>query len=54
MGCLTLNDFLPKKPDEVGVKVLTEMFEASVDGEAYDAERWSNISVQAGMSSTYW
>ena len=41
-GLFNLNDFLPKKPDEAGIKILTEMFEASVDGEAYDADRWSN------------
>ena len=39
-GLWNLNDFLPAKPDETSVRVLTEMFEASVDGEAYDAERW--------------
>ena len=50
-GLFNLNDFLPKKPDEVGVKVLTEMFEASVDGEAYDAERWSQYFRPSGMSA---
>ncbi len=50
-GLFNLNDFLPKKPDEVAVKVLTEMFEASVDGEAYDAERWSNYFRPAGMQA---
>ena len=25
---------------------MKEMFEASVDGEAYDADRWSHTSVQ--------
>lgn len=39
-GLFNLNDFLPAKPDETSLRVLTEMFEASVDGEAYDAERW--------------
>ena len=50
-GLFNLNDFLPKKPDEVGVKVLTEMFEASVDGEAYDAERWSQYFRPSGMAA---
>ena len=50
-GLFNLNDFLPKKPDETAVKVLTEMFEASVDGEAYDAERWSNYFRPAGMAA---
>ena len=50
-GLFNLNDFLPKKPGEVELKVLTEMFEASVDGEAYDAERWSNYFRPAGMAA---
>jgi hypothetical protein len=40
-GLFNLSDFLPKKPSEVELKVLKEMFEASVDGQPYDAERWS-------------
>ena len=50
-GLFNLNDFLPKKPDEVAVKVLAEMFEASVDGEAYDPDRWSNYFRPAGMQA---
>jgi hypothetical protein len=50
-GLFNLSDFLPKKPDETAVKVLTEMFEASVDGEAYDPERWSNYFRPAGVSA---
>ena len=50
-GLFNLSDFLPKKPDEVAVKVLKEMFEASVDGEAYDADRWGNYFRPAGMQA---
>ncbi len=39
-GLFNLSDFLPKKPGEVELKVIKEMFEASVDGQPYDAERW--------------
>jgi hypothetical protein len=46
-----LSDFLPKKPDETAQKVMHEMFEASVDGEAYDAERWSQYFRPAGMQA---
>jgi hypothetical protein len=49
-GLFNLSDFLPKKPDATAVKVMQEMFEASVDGEAYDADRWSNYFRPAGMS----
>ena len=50
-GLFNLNDFLPKKPGEVEVKVLTEMFEASVDGEAYDPDKWSQYFRPAGMQA---
>lgn len=50
-GLFNLNDFLPKKPNETEVKVIKEMFEASVDGEAYDSERWSQYFRPAGVSS---
>jgi hypothetical protein len=50
-GLFNLNDFLPKKPDANALKVMQEMFEASVDGEAYDADRWSNFFRPAGMAA---
>src|SRR5210317_2615292 len=50
-GLFKFSDFLPKKPDETAIKVMQEMFEASVDGEAYDAERWSNYFRPAGMQA---
>jgi hypothetical protein len=40
-GLFDLATFLPKKPGEVELQVMKEMFEASVDGQPYDAERWS-------------
>ena len=39
-GLFDLSDFLPKKPTETDLKVIKEMFEASVDGQPYDLERW--------------
>ena len=50
-GLFNLSDFLPKKPTDVEVKVLKEMFEASVDGEAYDADRWGQYFRPAGMAA---
>ena len=41
-GLNNLNDFLPPKPNEVELKVIKEMFEASVDGQQYDVEKWGN------------
>ena len=46
-----LNDFLPKKPTDVELKVMVEMFEASVDGEAFDMERWGQYFKPAGTSA---
>ena len=50
-GVFNLKDFLPKKPTDVELKVMKEMFEASVDGEAFDMERWGQYFKPAGMSN---
>jgi hypothetical protein len=50
-GLFNLSDFLPKKPTDVELKVMKEMFEASVDGEAYDMDRWGQYFKPAGMGS---
>ena len=39
-GLFNLKDFLPKKPSESELRVIKEMFEASVDGKPYDANKW--------------
>jgi hypothetical protein len=39
-GLYNLADFLPKKPTEADLRIIKEMFEASVDGKPYDPERW--------------
>jgi hypothetical protein len=48
-GLFNLADFLPKKPSDVELKVIKEMFEASVDGQAYDPDRWSQYFKPAGF-----
>jgi hypothetical protein len=48
-GLFSLNAFLPKKPTDIELKVMKEMFEASVDGEPYDMERWGQYFKPAGM-----
>jgi hypothetical protein len=50
-GLFNLADFLPKKPGDVELKVIKEMFEASVDGQPYDAERWANYFKPPGLQS---
>ena len=49
-GLFNLKDFLPKKPGEVELKVLSEMFEASVDGQSYDVERWGSYFKPVGLN----
>ena len=39
-GLINLADLLPKKPTETELKIMVEMFEASVDGQPYDEEAW--------------
>lgn len=48
-GLFNLKDFLPKKPGEVELKIIKEMFAASVDGEAYDSDRWGQYFKPRGF-----
>jgi hypothetical protein len=48
-GLYDLGSFLPKKPTDVDLKIIKEMFEASVDGQSYDTERWGNYFRPAGV-----
>ena len=48
-GLFNLSDFLPKKPSDVELKVMVEMFEASVDGAPYDPDQWGQYFRPAGM-----
>ena len=50
-GLHNLGDFLPKKPGEVEIKVMEEMFRASVDGEPYDADKYSQYFRPGGFKA---
>jgi len=50
-GLYDLSTFLPKKPGDVELKVIKEMFEASVDGQPYDTERWGAYFRPAGVQA---
>jgi hypothetical protein len=50
-GLFDLSTFLPKKPSESDLKVIKEMFEASVDGQSYDTERWGQYFRPAGVTA---
>lgn len=41
-GLYDLKSFLPKRPTNDELEIMKEMFEASVNGEAYDETRWGN------------
>lgn len=50
-GLYDLSTFLPKKPTDVELRVIKEMFEASVDGQPYDTERWGQYYRPAGVQA---
>ena len=50
-GLFNLGDFLPKKPTDVELKVMKEMFEASVDGQPYDADKWGAYYKPYGLQT---
>jgi hypothetical protein len=50
-GLFDLSTFLPKKPTDVELRVIKEMFEASVDGQSYDTERWGQYFRPAGVNA---
>lgn len=39
-GLFDLNEFMPKQPGQEELNAIFEMFEASVDGQMYDVDRW--------------
>jgi len=50
-GLYNLNDFLPKKPDQNALNAIMEMFEASVDGQLYDPERFAEFYRPYGVDA---
>jgi len=48
-GLYNLNDYLPKQPSEEELRVIGEMFEASVEGHLYDPEQWGNFYRPGGV-----
>jgi hypothetical protein len=51
-GLHDLKGFLPKKPGESELKIMKEMFEASVDGAMYDESRWGQYFKPAGLGGS--
>jgi hypothetical protein len=50
-GLTDLKSRLPIKPNAETVKVISEMFEASIDGESYDAKRWAGYFAPYGLAA---
>ena len=50
-GLHNLSDFRPKEPTDAEVKIIKELFEKSVDGEAYDLEKYGQYFRPAGVSA---
>jgi hypothetical protein len=50
-GLFNLADFLPKKPSAQELAIIKEMFEASVDGQPYDTERWGSYYRPRGVNA---
>jgi hypothetical protein len=48
-GLFNLSEFLPKKPTAAEVAIMKEMFEASVDGLAYDPDKWGQYFKPYGL-----
>jgi hypothetical protein len=50
-GLVDLKSRLPQKPNVEKVKIIYEMFEASIDGEFYDPERWAQYFAPYGLTT---
>jgi len=48
-GLFDLSEFLPKKPSETELKIIHQMFEASVDGQPYDPDLFGQYYKPAGL-----
>lgn len=48
-GLFKLGDFMPKKPGDAELRIIKEMFEASIDNQAYDPSRWGSYYKPWGL-----
>jgi hypothetical protein len=51
-GLFDLSEFMPKQPTTEELNAIEEMFNASVNGEAYDTARWGKFYRPAGVQYT--
>lgn len=50
-GLYNLSDFLPPRPTATELRVIKDMFEASVDGQPYDPELWGEYYKPSGYNA---
>ena len=50
-GLFNLSEYRPKEPSDAEVKIIKELFEKSVEGEAYDLEKYGQYFRPAGTSA---
>ena len=51
-GLFNLRDYLPKKPDAAELNAIKEMFQASVNQESYDPDRWGQYYKPFGLQTS--
>lgn len=57
-GLFNLRDYLPKRPSDSELRIMRDMFEASVDGRLYDPDKWAayykpwGLQTAAGSSAS--
>lgn len=51
-GLNNLSEFLPKEPNEAELNAIMEMFEASVDDQPYDPEKWGEFYKPFGLNTS--
>lgn len=51
-GLYDLKEFLPAKPDDKHLEIIKEMFEASIDGQAYDPDKWAMYYKPPGYATS--
>jgi len=50
-GLVDLKSYLPKKPTQADLAIMYEMFQASLDGDLYDPEKWATFYKPFGFDS---
>lgn len=51
-GLFNLKDFLPKRPSESELRIIKDMFDASVNGEEYDTDKWGTYFRPRGVQAS--